>query len=988
MSTTYISNNIYHGFRLVEQRFVRELNADCLHFEHVKSGARLLKILSDDTNKTFSIGFKTFPESDNGVPHIMEHSVLNGSKSFPVKSPFDVLLKGSLSTFLNAFTSKDYTMYPVASMNDKDFFNLMHVYLDAVFNPLIYDDPRIFKQEGWHYELTGKDEPLNYTGVVYNEMKGSFSNPQHELWHQVFKHLFPDNAYGFESGGIPAAIPSLTYDAFINFHRKYYHPENSYIFLYGNADLDKELKFIDTAYLTKFTRTGNQIVINDQPPFTAMKEVTAFYPVMEESDTADQTFLTYNFVAGHNTDLALTLALDILCEVLINQESAPIRTALLEAGIGKDVSGSSSNFKQHAVQIAAIHANPGDKQKFLKIVTDTLRKSASEGLNKEEIEGVINRIEFRLREGDDVHKGLTYLNMALPCWFFANDPLIGLEYDTPLSEVKKALTTDYLEKIIREHFLDNPHTLLLTLEPSISLEKERIALVEAELAAHKSSLDEVAMTTLITGTKELISYQQREDSPEALATIPMLKISDIDPGATFYEVQQKHITGIPVLAYEQFTNDVVYVNLFFDLHVVPQELVPYAALLANIIGSMNTKKYSFGDLNKMLNIHTGGFFTSLRTYLIKSDDNDLMGKFAVTSKAMNYKSGMIFELGDEILNRTIYNDTDRLKTVLSRLQSQLDAQMKGNGYHVASRRLSSYISNQGMFNELTGGLTYFAFITELLKNFDTQSPIIIANLEKVASLLFSRENLVASMTGAKKDQVVFANGLNYLTNRLPHRDPVKQSWNFNLGSQNEGLMAASNVQYVVQGFNYKKLGYAWDARMRVLNQVLSTDWLQNRIRVIGGAYGGFSSIAPGGNFTFNSYRDPNLGATLENFGKTPEYLSGFAADKQSMARYIIGTISEMDSPLTPSQKGDQAVSLFFTQRTFEDVQHDRDAVLSTTPEDIRSFRQLVVDVLNQNALCVYGNSERLTSEQPLFNSLVKIDQANHPDGVPDPDGVL
>jgi Zn-dependent M16 (insulinase) family peptidase len=983
MPATYISNSIYHGFRLVEQRFVRELNADCLHFEHVKSGASLLKIISDDTNKTFSIGFKTFPESDNGAPHIMEHSVLNGSKSFPVKSPFDVLLKGSLSTFLNAFTSKDYTMYPVASMNDKDYFNLMHVYLDAVFKPLIYDEPRILKQEGWHFELTGKDEPLNYTGVVYNEMKGSFSNPQRELWYQVFKHLFPDNAYGCESGGTPAAIPTLTREAFMEFHQKYYHPENSYIFLYGDADLDRELAFIDSAYLDQFTKTGNRVTIEDQPPFPAMKEVTAFYPVMDESETANQTFLTYNFVAGHNTDLALSLALDVLCEVLVNQESAPIRRALLEAGIGQDVSGSSSNFKQHAVQIAAINANPEDKQRFLEIVTETLRKTAAEGINKEEIEGVINRIEFRLREGDDAHKGLTYMNMTLPGWFFANDPITGLEYDLTLAEVKKALTTDYLETIIRTWFLDNPHTLVLSLEPSAGLENERNALVEAELAALKASMDEEEINTLVRETEELIAYQQREDSAEALATIPMLGIGDIDPKARFYSVTEQNITGIPVLAYEQFTNDVVYVNLFFDLKPVPQELIPYVSLLSHLTGSMNTENYSFGDLNKSLNIHTGGFFTSLRTYLVKLDDNNLLPKFVVSSKAMNYKIGKLFELGEEILVHTIYNDVERLKTVLARHQSQLDAQVKGNGYHVASRRLSSYISNNGMFGEITGGLSYYWFISDLLKNFDTNSHEIISNLEKVSSLLFTWDNLTASVTGAKKDQAAFASGLDFLVRRLPESSGVESTWNFCLDNQNEGLMAASNVQYVVQGYNYKKLGYAWDAKMRVLNQILSTDWLQTRIRVIGGAYGGFSSIAPGGNFTFNSYRDPNLGSTLENYGNTPEYLSEFDADVQSMTRYIIGTISEMDSPLTPSQQGDQAVSMFFTRRTMEEVQYDRDAVLSTTPHDIRGFSKLVADVLRQNALCVYGNSERLNADQLLFHSLVKIDRANLPEGVPD-----
>ena len=981
MATTYIQDNIYHGFRLIGQRFVKELNASCLHFTHVRSGARLLKIASDDANKTFSIGFKTFPDSDNGAPHIMEHSVLNGSKGFPVKSPFDVLLKGSLSTFLNAFTSKDYTMYPVASMNEKDYFNLMHVYLDAVFNPLIYDDSRILKQEGWHYELTGKNEPLKYTGVVYNEMKGSFSNPQRELWYLVFKHLFPDNGYGFESGGTPEAIPTLTLEAFLQFHRKNYHPENSYIFLYGNADLDRELDFIDHAYLSGYEATGNLVAIMDQQPFAGMKDITASYPLMEASDHENQTFLTYNFVAGQNTDLALTLALDILCEVLVNQESAPVRLALQEAGIGQDFSASSSNFKQHAVQIAAINANPGDKKRFLEVVTSTLEKVVAEGLNKEEVEGVINRIEFRLREGDDAQKGLTCLNMTLAGWFFADDPLAGLEYEKPLAEVKKALTGDYLETIIRRYFLDNPHSLLLSLEPSPGLEKERQSVVDEQLSTHRSTMDSVAVDTLIRENEELIAYQQREDTPEALASIPMLEIGDIDPKSVYYGVDQLNISGIPVLAHEEFTNNVVYVNLYFDLRVVPQELIPYASLLSNVIGSMSTKNYSFGELNKALNIHTGGFFTSLRTYLVKSEDDQMMPKFVVTTKAMNYKVGKLFELGEEILDNTLYDDAERMKTVLMRHHSQIDAQVKGNGFQVASRRLSSYFSNQGMFNELTGGLSYYWFVSDIIRNFDASAQAVCGNLKKVAALLFTWNNMASSVTGEKKDHELFGNGLDFLARKMPQGNQALNTWNFSLEKNNEGLQSASNVQYVVKGYNFKKLGYSWDARLRVLNQVLSTDWLQTRIRVIGGAYGGFSSISPSGNFTFNSYRDPNLESTLENYKNSEGYLDAFDADQKLMTRYIIGTISEMDSPLTPSQKGDQAVSLFFSSRTAEEMQHDRDAVLATTARDIRGFTRMVADILQQDAFCVYGNTDRLASGRNLFSTLVKIDRSDHPDQV-------
>ncbi|MEI7980242.1 MAG: insulinase family protein, partial [Bacteroidota bacterium] len=762
-----MKKNDYHGFRLIEKRFVKEVNADVLCFEHEKSGARLIKIACNDPNKTFGITFKTFPESDNGIPHIMEHSVLNGSKNFPVKSPFDVLSKGSLNTFLNAMTSKDMTMYPVASMNDKDFFNLMHIYLDAVFNPLLYTDPRIMKQEGWHYEIKGKDEPVQYTGVVYNEMKGAFSNPNRELWYQIFKSLFPDNAYGFESGGYPTAIPTLTHEAFVSFHKKYYHPENSYIYLYGNGDLNKELAFIDSAYLTNYTKQGQVATMEDQKPFAAMKEVTAQYPMTEGADTKNQTYLSYNFVAGHNTDQALTMALDILCEVLVNQESAPVRLALQQAGIGQDVSASNSGFKQNVITITAQNANPGDKQKFLSVVQEALKTAASKGLDKKEVEGVLNRMEFRLREGDDAQKGMTWLYQTLPGWFFANDPFLGLEYEKPLAEVKTSLTSDYLEKIIRTYFLNNPHSLLLSLEPKQGLDKERTTKTEAELKAFKSTLTATRVTELIKETNDLIEYQKREDTPQALATIPMLAIKDIDPKSSFYSVDQSTMAETQVLSHEEFTNGVVYVNLYFDLRVIPQELIPYASLLANLIGSLNTANYSFGDLNKALNINTGGFYTSLRSFQENLDDDKLIPKFMVTSKAMNTKLDKLFELSAEILDRTIYTDTARLKTVLSRHQSQLDANIKGNGYLVASRRLQSYLSKQGLFNELTGGVDYYFFVTSLMKSFDKDAGMISSNLKKVANLLFTKENLISSVTCAGKDKDEYAKRLALLTTQLP-----------------------------------------------------------------------------------------------------------------------------------------------------------------------------------------------------------------------------
>jgi len=964
----------YHGFKLIEQRFVKEVNAECLYFEHIKSGARLIKIEAKDPNKTFSIAFKTFPESDNGAPHIMEHSVLNGSKNFPVKSPFDVLSKGSLNTFINAFTSKDFTMYPVASMNDKDFFNLMHVYLDAVFNPLFINDPRILKQEGWHYELENKNGPIVFKGVVYNEMKGAFSDPNRELWYQVFKNLFPDNAYAFESGGYPPAIPKLTQDEFIRFHSRYYHPENSYIFLYGDGDLDKELSFIDSAYLSKYEKTNNKITIEDQKPFKAMKKLVADYPVLEGANTENQTYLSLNWAAGHNTDQALNMSLDILCEVLVNQESAPIRLALQKAGIGQDVSASSNNYKQNLFQIVVQNANPGDQEKFYEIVVKTLEEVIKNGLDKKDLEGVINRKEFQLREGNDAQKGLTYIFQSLPGWFFADDPFLGIEYEKPLSRVKTALTSKYLESVIQTYLLDNPHSLLLTLKPKPGLDKEKSLKVAEELKAYKSTLNPSAIDALARETKDLIDYQKKEDTPEALATIPMLAIKDINPKATFYSVDESKTSNIPLLYHEEFTNGVVYINLFFDMRVLPVELIPYASLLSNVIGLLNTEKYTYAELNQQLNIQTGGFNTSLKTYTEDMSDDNLIPKFVVSSKALKDKMDKLFELSAEILEKTKYNDTARLKTLLIRHQSQLDAELKGNGFAVASRRLPSYFTNQGMFTEQTRGLNYYFFVTDLTKNFEKDADQLCSTLKKVVSLLFTKENMIANVTGGKEEKDAFTKGFEILTNSIPEGKPIYHPWTFNLENKKEGILAASKVQYVVEGYNFKKLGYSWDAKMRVLSQILSTDWLQTRIRVVGGAYGGWSTFSINGLVTFNSYRDPNLRETLDNYQATVEYLRNFSADERAMTRYIIGTIAGLDSPLTASGKGELAVTYYFNNRKADAIQTDRNVVLSTKQEDIRDFSKLVKDILNQQAICVYGNSEKINNEKVLFKNLVTIDR--------------
>ncbi len=970
----YQVDSTYHGFKLTEKHFVEEVNADCYYFEHLQSGARLLKIAADDANKTFCIAFKTTPQTDCGTPHIMEHSVLNGSENFPVKSPFDVLIKGSLNTFLNAMTGSDFTMYPVASMNDKDYFNLMHVYLDAVLKPRIYDDPRIFRQEGWHYELKDMDAPIEYKGVVYNEMKGAFSSATRELGYQIDKILFPENCYGKSSGGYPPAIPELSYEKFLDFHRKYYHPSNSYIYLYGDADLDKELSFINDTYLSQYEKSDDIASISEQEPFKEMKKASGYYPVPEGSGTDNQTYLSLSWVIGEGKDQNLCMALDILSDALVNHESAPIRLALQEARIGREVRAFLSEQKQNVFQIRVQNANPSDTDTFKSIVMKTLAETSEKGLDKEMIEGIINRLEFRLREGDTPQKGLVYLFQASSGWLYAGDPYVSLEWEKPLAKVKTALDTDLLESIIKQHILDNPYALLFTLEPKPGLESKKNEKIKEELAAYKESLSLEEKQELMTQTQELIDFQKREDSPEALATIPRLEIEDINPKAEWYQMAEKKVAGIPVLYYKTFTNDIIYAQFLFDARVLPQEMIPYASLLTEVLGSLNTEHYSYGDLDNALNIHTGSFAISLNTYLKNRDDDQMMPEVMVSSKAMNTKIDKLFQLTDEILNHTVFSDKDRLKTVLTRHQSRLDARIKRNGLQYALTRLTSYYSQQGSFDELTGGLEYYWFVTDLADNFDQKADEIITNLKKTAASLFNKNNLIMAVTCEKSDFPRVTSQLKKFAQNLRKIGPDKQSWEFTTEKNDEAIATASKVQYVLQGYDFKKLGYNWNGKIRVLDQVISTEWLHNQIRVIGGAYGGFCRFSPSGQVYFGSYRDPNLKETLDNFAHTPEFLHTFAPEPDLMTRFIIGTIANIDRPLTPSGEGDQALSWYIQNVSPEQLQAERDAILATTPEDIRNLEGMVKDILNQNAYCVYGNEEKIASNKELFGKIVKLEK--------------
>lgn len=956
----------YHGFKLIKKEFIEEINSDAYYFEHGKSGARLVKIANDDKNKTFCAAFKTLPQTDCGTPHIIEHSVLNGSKNFPVKSPFTVLTKGSLNTFLNAMTSSDVTMYPVASMNDKDFRNLMHVYLDAVFFPRIYDDPRIFKQEAWHHELTAKDKPVVYKGVVYNEMKGAFSSPSRELGYHIDKNLFPDNTYGYSSGGHPEAIPELTYQHFKNFHKKYYHPTNSYLYLYGDSDLESDLAFINKEYLSKFDRLDKRASIKLQEPFDQMKDVTEYYPVAQSAETDNKTFLALDWVTGEGADMERSFLMRFLAQALINHESGPIKLALQEAGIGRDISGYYSTNKQGVFQINVRNANPEDKQRFHQVVTETLEKVAEEGVDRDVLNGIINRLEFNLREGDNSMKGLTYLFQARNGWLYADEPFMSLKWEKPLAAAKEAVENGQLEELIRTELLNNTHSLLIALVPKPGLQAERNQRIAQELDQFKASLSEAEKDSLIKETEGLIAYQKRKDDPEDLARVPLLELDEINKEADYFKIEEKKAHGLKELHYNTFTNNIVYSQFLFDARVLDKDQIPYMSLLSNLLGDLNTEGHTFGELNNELNTHLGGFRTSLRTDLEDHDDEKMQAHFVVRAKVLNNKVDKLFELTEEVLYGSKLDDKERLKTLLRKHHSRLYAMTQRNGLGMAMMRLSSYYSNEGQFEELTRGYSYYKFVSDLMENYDAKYDEMVENLREVAGTLFNKSNMKVYVACDGDDLPQFNDGLKTMAENMPREEHKAREWKFAFEKRNEGMLTPSKVQYVTKGYNFKKLGYDYNGKMRVLNQILSREWLNNQIRVIGGAYGGFCGFSESGNFYFASYRDPNLKGTIDNIEGSADFLRGFDPSDEEMRRFIIGTISNMDRPRSPSQEGRTALSYYLTNTTPKEVQAVRDAVLSTTPEDIRSMADFVEKIIDESALCVYGNEDKIKSQENLF----------------------
>lgn len=967
------------AYEVIEKRQIDDIGSMSWLLRHKKTGARIALLSNDDENKVFYIGFRTPPTDSTGVPHIVEHTVLCGSRDFPVKDPFVELVKGSLNTFLNAMTYSDKTVYPVASCNDKDFQNLMHVYLDAVFYPNIYNEKKIFQQEGWHYEMEDENSPLTLNGVVYNEMKGAFSSPDEVNDREVVNSLFPDTTYGVESGGDPKVIPELTYEQFLAFHGKYYHPSNSYIYLYGNMDMAEKLEWMDEKYLSQFDRIEVDSALKQQTAFENPVEKYKEYPIMEGESLEDNTYLSYNTVVGTSLDKELYYAMEILEYALCSASAAPLKLALIHKNIGTEVYTVYNNgIYQPYFSIVAKNANVSQKEEFVETIESELARIVKEGIDKKSLLAGLNYYEFRYREADfgSYPKGLMYGLQMFDSWLYDdNMPFDMIEAIDIFKDLKEKINTDYYERLIEKYLIQNQHKSILVVAPREGLTGKEEKELADKLAVYKAGLTSEEIRQIVADTKALRAYQEMEDTPENLAKIPMLRREDLKKEAEDFVNEVRSIGNTNVLFHEIQTNGIGYIRLIFDAANIPAELFSYIGILKNVLGYVDTDKYSYGELCNEINIHTGDIVSSVNTYVNAKKLDEYKLTFELKTKAMYDELPAAFELMTEIMTASKLDDEDRILEILEELKSIMQGNMTSAGHSFAAVRAMSYFSETAAVSELVNGLPCYRMLERLTDDFEGSKKELISKLTELTKCIFRPENLLVDITATQEGFEKVKTLVPPMKSKL-FTDPVrKERFEIATEKKNEGFSTSAQIQYVCRAGNYMtNTAYAYTGALRVLKVMLRYDYLWINVRVKGGAYGIMCNFGKTGDSYLVSYRDPNLKKTVDIFEKTSDYLREFIADERTMTKYIIGAVSDMDVPMTPAVKGSRSSSAYLTNLDFAEVQRERDEVLACSQESIRTLAGYLDAIMSQDMVCVVGNGQAIEENKEMF---MKVENLFH-----------
>lgn len=963
-------------YEILDEHRVEDVQSDGFILRHKKSGARIAILSNNDDNKVFYIGFRTPPEDETGVPHIIEHTTLCGSKKFPVKDPFIELAKGSLNTFLNAMTYPDKTVYPVASCNDQDFKNLMDVYLDAVFNPNITKYEEIFKQEGWHYELTGKDDELKINGVVYNEMKGAYSSPDEVLSSQIYRSLFPDNTYSKDSGGNPEYIPKLTYEAYLDFYHKYYHPSNSYIYLYGDMDVVERLEWLDKEYLSLYDYKKVNSEINKQPAFDEIKNVEAQYSITMDDSQENKTYLSYNRVVGDTLDEMLYQAFDVLDYALVSSPGAPVKQALIDAGIGDDVYCSyDAGILQPVFSFVAKNANASQADEFESIIENTLKEVVKTGINKEALLAGINSSEFKFREADfgQFPKGLLFGLNCLDSWLFDDmKPFIHLECLGTFAKLRKAVDTDYFEKLIQEYLLDNTHGSSVTVKPKRGLGNEREEALAKELSDYKASLSDEEIKKLIEDTEHLKKYQEEPSSDEDLRKLPMLTRADMKKNAMPFSNIEDELSDVKVVRHDIESNGIDYISFLFDAGDFAQSELGYLGFFTNALGLVSTEKYSYTDLANATNIYTGGISTGTASHPDIKDRNNFVFKLEVKLKVLEKNLDKALELMEQMLLTSDFTDTKRLGELVAQIKARLQANLSSSGHLVAAMRSMSSFSRYALYQDELKGIAFYRSICRIEKELAESPKNVSDKLAAIVKKLFARNRMLISFTGNNEAYGNAKPSLEKVIAGFDKMSAVGNQAEVHFNTAKEAFIDASQIQYVAKTGDFICEGYEYTGALRLLRIILSYDYLWINVRVKGGAYGCMNTFLRSGESYFVSYRDPNLSDTLDVYDRIPEYIKSFSPDERDMTKYIIGTFSALDTPMNPEAKGSRSLSAYLEGITYEQIQKERNEILNAQPEDIRRLADLVEAVLKKDSICVIGNENMIKESAGLFENVEKL----------------
>lgn len=963
-------------YEILDEHRVEDVQSDGFILRHKKSGARIAILSNNDDNKVFYIGFRTPPEDETGVPHIIEHTTLCGSKKFPVKDPFIELAKGSLNTFLNAMTYPDKTVYPIASCNDQDFKNLMDVYLDAVFNPNITKYEEIFKQEGWHYELTGKDDELKINGVVYNEMKGAYSSPDEVLSSQIYRSLFPDNTYSKDSGGNPEYIPKLTYEAYLDFYHKYYHPSNSYIYLYGDMDVVERLEWLDKEYLSLYDYKKVNSEINKQPAFDEIKNVEAQYSITMDDSQENKTYLSYNRVVGDSLDEMLYQAFDVLDYALVSSPGAPVKQALIDAGIGDDVYGSyDAGILQPVFSFVAKNANASQADEFESIIENTLKEVVKTGINKEALLAGINSSEFKFREADfeQFPKGLLFGLNCLDSWLFDDmKPFIHLECLGTFAKLRKAVDTDYFEKLIQEYLLDNTHGSSVTVKPKRGLGNEREEALAKELSDYKASLSDEEIKKLIEDTEHLKKYQEEPSSDEDLRKLPMLTRADMKKNAMPFSNIEDELSDVKVVRHDIESNGIDYISFLFDAGDFAQSELGYLGFFTNALGLVSTEKYSYTDLANATNIYTGGISTGTASHPDIKDRNNFVFKLEVKLKVLEKNLDKALELMEQMLLSSDFTDTKRLSELVAQIKARLQANLSSSGHLVAAMRSMSSFSRYALYQDELKGIAFYRSICHIEKELSESPKSVSDKLAAIAKKLFARNRMLISFTGNNEAYGNAKPSLEKVIAGFNKMSAIGNQAEVHFNTAKEAFIDASQIQYVAKTGDFICEGYEYTGALRLLRIILSYDYLWINVRVKGGAYGCMNTFLRSGESYFVSYRDPNLSDTLDVYDRIPEYIKSFSPDERDMTKYIIGTFSALDTPMNPEAKGSRSLSAYLEGITYEQIQKERNEILNAQPKDIRRLADLVEAVLKKDSICVIGNENMIKESAGLFENVEKL----------------